>query len=195
MAVVAPQSPSETSSGKHISYIDGMREAGYPLDLNNDLNTLISLKALGVTPEYARAIANAGMGKPTVQELISLKSLGVTPEYLAGIKHSGIEPKNFHEVVSEKALGITPEYATQMKQSGFGDLDLQALISLKAQGVTPEYATWLRKEYPQSTVNQLQQAAVFHIDQPFLDKAKSHGMDGKDLDKMIRLKISGLLDE
>jgi hypothetical protein len=25
---------------KGISYIDGMREAGYPLDLNNDLNTL-----------------------------------------------------------------------------------------------------------------------------------------------------------
>jgi beta-lactamase regulating signal transducer with metallopeptidase domain len=194
--VFAPQqSTDEKSSGKGPSYIDGMRAAGYPLDLNNDLNALISLKSLGVTPEYAKAMGEVGMGKPTVHELISLKSMGVTPEYLAGLKHSGIEPKNFHEVVTEKALGITPEYATAMKQSGFGDMDLQALISLKAQGITPEYATWLRKQYPQASVDELRRAAVFHLDQAFVDKAKAHGMDGKDLDKLIRLKISGLLDE
>jgi beta-lactamase regulating signal transducer with metallopeptidase domain len=189
------QSTEEKPAGKGPSYIDGMRAAGYPLDLNNDLNALISLKSLGVTPEYAKAMGEAGMGKPTVHELISLKSLGVTPEYLSGLKHSGIEPKNFHEVVSEKALGITPEYATAMKQSGFGDMDLQALISLKAQGITPEYATWLRKQYPQASVDELRRAAIFHLDQAFVEKAKAHGMDGNNLDKLIHLKISGLVDE
>ena len=189
------QSSDEKPSAKGPSYIAAMRDAGYPLDLNNDLNSLISLKSLGVTPEYAKAMGAVGMGKPTVHELISLKSLGVTPEYLSGLKNSGIEPKNFHEVVTEKALGITPEYATAMKQSGFGDMNLEALISLKAQGITPEYATWLRKQYPQSSVDELRRAAVFHVDQAFLDKAKTHGFDGKDLDKLLRLKISGLLDE
>jgi hypothetical protein len=41
----------------------------------------------------------------------------------------------------------------------------------------------------------LRRAAVFHLDEDFVAKAKSHGMDGKDLDKLLRLKISGLLDE
>jgi len=238
---------------KGISYLDGMRDAGYPLDLNNDLNALVSLKSLGVTPEYAKQMGEVGLGKPTVHELISLKSLGVmpeyaaglkqseigpkdfhevvslkslgvtpeyakemgavglgtptlhdlislkslgvTPEYVAGLKQSGIGPKDFHEVVTEKALGITPEYAAAMKKSGFGDLDVHELTSMKAQNVTPEYATWLRQQFPQATMDDLRKAAVFHLDDKFVTAAKSHGMDGTNLEKLIRLKISGLLDE
>jgi beta-lactamase regulating signal transducer with metallopeptidase domain len=183
------------ASPKGTSYLDGMRDAGYPLDLDNDLNTLVSLKSLGVTPEYAKAMGTVGLGKPTVHELISLKSLGITPEYVSGLKQSGIGPKDFHEVVTEKALGITPEYASAMKKSGFGDLDVHELISMKAQNVTPEYATWLKQQFPQATMNDLRRAAVFHLDEKFVAAAKSHGMDGNDLDKLLRLKISGLLDE
>jgi beta-lactamase regulating signal transducer with metallopeptidase domain len=176
------------------AYIDEMRAAGYPLDLNKDLDTLISLKALGVTPEYAKQMANVGFGKPTLHELISLKSLGVTPEYLDGMRKSGLAPKDLHEAVSEKALGITPEYATQMKESGFAGLDVQRLISLKAQGVTPEYVKWIKQQWPNVTTDELQRAAVFHLDDKFVAEAKAHGFDGKDLDKLLRLKMSGLLD-
>ena len=195
------QASSEPAQGesrhtsKGVSYIDGMRDAGYPLDLNNDLNTLISLKSLGVTPEYAKQMGNLGFGKPSVHELISLKALGVTPEYVAQLKQSGLGPKDFHEVTTEKALGITPEYAAAMKKTDFGDLKLQDLISLKAQGVTPEYVSWLKQQFPQITLDELRRAAVFHLDDKFLAQAKSHGFDGKDVDKLLRLKMSGLLDE
>ena len=180
---------------KGISYIDGMRDAGYPLDLNNDLNALISMKSVGVTPEYAKAMANLGFGKPGVHELISLKALGVTPEYVAELKASGLGPKDFHEVTTEKALGITPEYSAEMKKVGFTNLGLHDLISLKAQGVSPEYVGWLKQQFPQITMDQLRQASVFHLDEKFLAAAKSHGFDGRDLEKLLRLKISGLLDE
>jgi beta-lactamase regulating signal transducer with metallopeptidase domain len=188
------QAEAKTES-KGVSYIDGMRDAGYPLDLNNDLNTLISLKSLGVTPEYAKQMSALGFGKPSVHELISLKALGVTPEYVAELKQSGIGPKDFHEVTTEKALGITPEYAADMKKTGFGDLNLQELISLKAQNVTPEYVTWLKQQFPQITLDELRRAAVFHLDEKFVAAAKSHGFDGKNVDKLLRLKMSGLLDE
>jgi hypothetical protein len=148
-----------------------------------------------VTPEYAKQMGTLGMGKPTVHELISLKSLGVTPEYVAGLKESGIGPKDFHQVVTEKALGITPEYAAAMMKAGLGDLDLEGLISLKAQGMTPEYAGWLKQEFPQATTSELRRAAIFHLDDKFVAAAKAHGIDGKDLDKLLRLKMSGLLDE
>src|SRR5271163_1522923 len=125
---VEVQTTSGASSPKGAAYIDGMRDAGYPLDLNNDLNTLVSLKSLGVTPEYAKSMGAVGLGKPTVHELIALKSMGVTPEYVASLKQSGIAPKDFHEVVTEKSMGVTPEYAAEMKQKGFGDLNLHELI-------------------------------------------------------------------
>lgn len=245
------QTPDGKATPKGLAYLDGMRDAGYPLDLNNDLNALVSLKSVGVTPEYAKSMSAAGLGKPTVHELISLKSMGVTPEYVATMKQSGIAPKDFHEVVTEKSLGITPEYATElkqkglgnlslhemiamksmgvtpeyaaemkkgfgdlsvhdlvamksmgvtpeyaaeMKQKGFGDLSVHQLISLKAQGLTPEYAGWLKQQFPQATVEELHKAAMFHVDEKFVADAKAHGFDGKDLDKLVRLKMSGLLD-
>jgi beta-lactamase regulating signal transducer with metallopeptidase domain len=194
-AGVAMMQTESKPESKGSSYIDGMRDAGYPLDLNNDLNTLISLKSLGVTPEYAKQMGALGFGKPSVHELISLKALGVTPEYISELKQSGLEPKDFHEVTTEKALGITPEYAADMKKTGFGDMNLQELISLKAQNVTPEYVTWLKQQFPQITLDELKRAAVFHLDDKFLAAAKSHGFDSKDLDKLLRLKMSGLLDE
>jgi hypothetical protein len=196
VTMMQAEAKAETrAESKGISYIDGMRDAGYPLDLNNDLNTLISLKALGVTPEYAKAMGALGFGKPSVHELLSLKALGVTPEYIAELKQSGLGPKDFHEVTTEKALGITPEYAAAMKKTDFGDLSLQDLISLKAQNVTPEYVGWLKQQFPKITMDELRRAAVFHLDEKFMAQAKSHGFDGKDLDKLLRLKMSGLLDE
>jgi hypothetical protein len=42
-----PQAAGGTTPTKGIGYLDGMRAAGYPLDLNNDLNTLVALKSLG----------------------------------------------------------------------------------------------------------------------------------------------------
>jgi len=218
------QQSSGTASSKGIAYLDGMRDAGYPLALNNDLDALVSLKSLGVTPEYAKSMSAAGLGKPTVHELITLKSLGVTPEYVTSLKQSGIAPKNFHEVVTEKSLGITPEYAAEMKQKGFGDLSVHELItikslgitpeyaaemkqkgfgdlsvheliSMKAQGMTPEYAGWLKQQFPQATTEELHRAAIFHLDDKFLADAKAHGFDGKNLDKLLQLKMSGLLDE
>jgi beta-lactamase regulating signal transducer with metallopeptidase domain len=247
----AGSSQGTGTSGSGTTYLNGMRDAGYPLDLNNDLNSLVALKSLNVTPEYAKAMGTTGLGKPTVHELIAMKSMGVTPEYVASLKQSGIAPANFHDVVTEKSLGITPEYAVEMKQKGFGDLNMHELvtmkslgvtpeyaadmrksfgnldihelvsmkslgvtpeyaaemkqkgfgglnghelISLKAQGMTPEYAGWLKQQFPQATTDELRQAAVFHLDDKFVAEAKSHGFDGKDMDKLLKLKMSGLLD-
>ncbi len=53
-----PQAAGKTNPPKGIAYLDAMRAAGYPLDLNNDLNTLVVLKSLGVTPEYAKSMGD-----------------------------------------------------------------------------------------------------------------------------------------
>ena len=245
---------SSQATGKDTgtAYLDGMRAAGYPIDLNNDLDSLVAMKSVGVTPEYSKSMSTAGLGKPSVHELIALRSMGVTPEYVASLKQTGIAPKDFHEVVTEKSLGVTPEYAAEMKkafgdltlhdlitmkslgitpeyaaemkqkgfgnlsvhelvsmkslgvtpeyaaemkQKGFGDLNVHELVSLKAQGMTPEYAQWLKQKFPQATTDELRRAATFHLDDKFVADAKSHGFDTNNLDKLLKLKMSGLLDQ
>jgi hypothetical protein len=124
-----------------------------------------------------------------------MKSLGVTPEYAAEMKQKGFGNLSVHELVSMKSLGVTPEYAAEMKQKGFGDLSVHELISLKAQGMTPEYAGWLKQKFPQATPEELRRAAVFHLDDKFVADAKSHGFEGNNLDRLLKLKMSGLLDQ
>ncbi|HEX3941616.1 MAG TPA: M56 family metallopeptidase [Acidobacteriaceae bacterium] len=176
------------------SYLDGMRDAGYRLDLSKDFHTLTTMKSLGVTPEYAKAMGTVGLGKPTARDLIRLKSLGVTPEYIRGLKQSGIEPKDFHELAEEKSLAITPEYVAGLKQTGLSGLSARQLIVLKALRMTPEYAAWLKQQFPQITAEELRRAAILHIDQNFVAQAKAYGFDGKDLNELLRLKMSGLLN-
>ncbi|WP_260705570.1 M56 family metallopeptidase [Edaphobacter flagellatus] len=249
----SPEAGQDTTrSGSGLDYLKKMQEAGYPLDLNKDLNTIISLRSLGVTPEYAKAMAQAGFGIPTLPELIALKSVGVTPEYIAGLKSSNAAPSSFQEAISEKSVGVTPEYAkamadlgigtptrqdlislksvgvtpgyaTQLKagglaptdlhelvtfravgitpeyakamaSAGFSGLSAHELVSLKAQGLTPENAHWLKATFPNADLHAVKQAAVFHIDEEFVGKAKSYGFNSTDLDKLIKLKMTGLLN-
>jgi len=66
---------------------------------------------------------------------------------------------------------------------------------MRAQGMTPEYAGWLKQHFPQATDEELHRAAIFHLDDKFLADAKSHGFNDNNLDKLLRLKMSGLLND
>ena len=246
------QADGEGGMGKASDYLERMRAAGYPLDLNRDLDLIVSLRGVGVTPEYAKAMAGLGMGTPTLRELISMKGVGVTPEYLQELKSAGISPKDLHEAVSMKGVGVTPEYAKQMaalnggplsahelismrgvgvtpeylqelKSAGLAPKDLHEavsmkgvgvtpeyakemaalgfaakdsheLVSLRAQGVTAEYVQWFRQTFPGADTHMLEQAAVFHVDAAFMARAKAHGFSDTNLDKLVKLKMTGLLD-
>jgi hypothetical protein len=45
------------------------------------------------------------------------------------------------------------------------------------------------------TLDQLVQLRIFHIDEAFIASAKSHGFDHLSIDKLVKLRISGLLDD
>jgi beta-lactamase regulating signal transducer with metallopeptidase domain len=233
-------------------YIREMKDAGYPLDLDKDLDTLISLRSVGVTPEFAKAMAQAGLGTPTLHDLISLKAVGVTPEYLTGLRGSGLAPTDFHEVISERSVGVTPEYAKEIASLGIGAADVHELIGLRAQGVTPayaaelkgagipvtdlhelmsmkavgvtpeyaksmaavgftgmnshelismralgvtpEYVQWVKQTFPDADMRKVREGASMHVDADFVAKAKAHGFTSADFDKLVKLKMTGLID-
>ncbi len=188
-----PQAEAQAapSARPHGDYIDQMKAAGYDVDLDK----LIAMKIQGITPEYAKAMANAGFGKLSADELISCKIQGVTAEYIAQLKQQGFEIDKVQDAVSFRIFNVTPEFVSGMKSAGFGGLTSKQLLSMRIQGVTPEYARTLKQKFPDLTGEELVQARIFRIDDDFIAQASRHGFNNLPFKKLVQLRISGLLDE
>ncbi len=183
--------PPDSPTVPHSDYIDQMRAAGY----DGDLDHFIALKTAGVTPEFAKSMAQVGFGKPSDHQLMQLKMFGVTPEYVAQLKASGMKADNFQDVISYRMFKVTPEYIASMKAAGFGDIPSNKLIQLRIQNVTPELAKAAKEQFPDITVDQLVQLQIFHINGPFIAEAKRLGLTPLTVDKLVRLRISGLVED
>ena len=190
--VAAQAAPAaSTNAASKSDYIARMRAAGYDVDLDK----FIAMKIQGVTPEFAQSMGALGFGKPTGDELVSLKIFGVTPDTVKELRASGIDAISFQDLISYRIFKITPEFIAGMKAAGFTPIPAKKLVELRVQGVTPEFARATKQQFPDVTVDQLAQLRIFHIDDAFMASAKSHGFDHLTIDKLVKLRISGLLDD
>jgi hypothetical protein len=182
-----PSRDSATGS----TYIDRMKAAGYDVDLDK----LIAMKIQNVTPEYARSMSELGFGKLSADDLIACKIHGVSPETIAEFKKQGLEVKSIQDAISYRIFEVTPAFVDDMKAAGFKDLDSQKLVALRVQGVTPEYARTIAQKYPGATADDVIKTRIFKIDADFIALAQKHGFNNLSLDKLVQLRISGLLDD
>ena len=186
----APPAPSEPAAPK-TTYIDRMKAAGYDVDLDK----MIAMKIQGVTPEYARAMSQLGFGKLSADDLIACKIQGVTADAIAEFKKQGLEVKSIQDAISYRIFEVTPQFAEGMAKVGFKDLDTKKLLALRVQGVTPEYAQSIAKQYPGATVDDVIKTKIFNINSDFIAQAKAHGFTNLSLEKLVQLRISGVLDD
>jgi beta-lactamase regulating signal transducer with metallopeptidase domain len=186
----APAS-STASGGSHETYIDRMKAAGY----DEDLDKLIAMKVQNVTPEYARAMAQVGLGKPSADDLIACKIQGVSPETIAELKRQGLEVKSFGDAISYEIFKVTPEFVAGMKAAGFSNLDSKNLLAMRVQGVTPEYAKSVLQQFPGATGEDLIESKIFNINGEFIASAKAHGFKDLTMKKLVQIRIAGILDD
>ena len=187
----SPAPPPAPSNATKSTYIDRMKAAGYDVDLDK----LIAMKIQGVTPEYAHAMAQLGFGKLSADDLIACKIQGVSAEAIEQFKKQGLEVKSIQDAISYRIFNVTPEFTEGMAKAGFKDLDSKKLLALRVQGVTPEYAQSIAKQYPGATVDDVIKTKIFNINADFIAQAKAHGFNSLSLDKLVQLRISGVLDD
>ena len=186
-----PAPPATQSDGPKSTYIDRMKAAGYDVDLDK----LIAMKIQGVTPEYARSMAQLGFGKLSADDLIACKIHGVSADAIEQFKKQGLEVKSIQDAISYRIFEVTPEFAEGMAKAGFKNLDTKKLLALRVQGVTPEYAQSIAKQYPGATVDDVIKTKIFNINADFIAQAKAHGFTDLSLEKLVKLRISGVLDD
>jgi beta-lactamase regulating signal transducer with metallopeptidase domain len=182
---------SANSNGPKSTYIDRMKSAGYDVDLDK----MIAMKIQGVTPEYAHAMSQLGFGKLSADDLVACKIHGVTPEAIAEFKKQGLEVTSIQDAISYRIFNVTPEFTEGMTKAGFKNLDSKKLVALRVQGVSPEYAQSIAKQYPGATVDDVIKTKIFNINADFIAQAKAHGFNSLSLDKLVQLRISGVLDD
>ena len=214
-----PQETGTKTEG-HGDYIDRMKAAGYDVDLDKlvamkiqgitpeyaqrmnqmgfgklSADKLIAMKVQDVTPEYAQQMDQLGFGKLSVDDLIACRVQGVSPEVIAKFKQDGLEVKDVHQAISYRIFDVTPEFVAGMKAAGFANLDSKQLLSMRVQGVTPEYAKSIEQQFPGATAEDLVKTRIFNIDANFIASAKRHGFTDLNLEKLVKLRISGILDD
>ncbi len=187
----ADAASSATPSLDRKDYIDRMRAAGYDVDINK----YTAMKIQGITPEYAHAMAAAGLGTPSPDQLIAMKMQGITPEYVSKLHAAGVEPDHISDLIAYRIFHITPEFLEGMRSAGFASLAPKDAIALRVQHVTPEYAEGVKRQFPEVTVQDLIKLRIFHIDDAFIASAKRHGVTPLSVDKLVRLRIFGVLGD
>jgi hypothetical protein len=102
---------------------------------------------------------------------------------------------SIHDAISYRIFNVTPEFTEGMTKAGFKNLDSKKLVALRVQGVTPEYAQSIAKQYPGATVDDVIKTKIFNINADFIAQAKAHGFNNLSLEKLVQLRISGVLDD
>ncbi len=187
----AEQAATVEAPAHKADYIDAMRAAGYDVDIDK----YVAMKVQGITPEYARAMAKVGFGKPTADDLIAMKVQGVTPEYVSELRTAGLQPSSIHDLVSYRIFNVTPEFVAAMKAAGFDSIPPDKLVALRVHNVTPEFARTVKQQYPNVTLDELVQLRIFHIDDAFVADAKRHGFNSLSIEQLVKLRISGVMGD
>lgn len=115
--------------------VPSVREVPAPEE-KMDADLLVSMTTAGVTPEYKRAMGDAGFPDLSVNELAGLRSFQVTPEYARAMRAMGM-PATWSELSAARSLGLEPGYIEAMRRLGIAGSysEFQALWGL---GITPE---------------------------------------------------------
>ncbi len=173
--------------GVTADYVRSMKDVG----ITGDGDEIVSLKVQGITPDYVRAMRALGL-VVNADDVISLKVQGVTPDYVHALQGLGFKP-SADEVVGMRVQGVTPEYVRDIRALGFNP-DADEIVSMKVQGVTPEFIKALQAAGFKPDVDEIISARVQGVTPEFIERVKQHGFKDLTIEKIIRIRESGILD-
>jgi beta-lactamase regulating signal transducer with metallopeptidase domain len=110
------------------------------------VDKVIQMKAVGLTPEYVNAIhaVSPALRSLDPSEMVSLKSVGVTPEYARAMAAAGFRNIDETDLTQAKAIGLSPDYVRAMVAAGLPP-DIDDFVQLRAVGVPVNYVHAIRK--------------------------------------------------
>ncbi len=113
-------------------YIGAMRSAA-PQFARLEPSEFAGMKAVGVTPEFARALVAAGFPAITAEDLAAARAVGLTGDYVRQLRSAGVRG-DLDDFVSLRAMGVDPSFVQRARRAGYNSMSADELIELKALG-------------------------------------------------------------
>ena len=141
-------------------------------------------------------MAQAGFGKLTADDLVACKIQGVTPETIAEIKKQGLEINKrprchlLPHLRGHARVRLRHE-SRWLRQTSIPN-NCSPCASRESHPNTPGNSN---RNFPNVTADDLVKARIFNIDDEFIAQAAKHGFTNLPFEKLVQLRISGLLDD
>jgi len=133
------------------------------------VDDLITLRSVGVTPEYIQQMRNTGLGDVSLDAIVAMRSQGVTPEYVSQMRSSGIDIKNAEEIITLRSMGVSPSYVKEMAAAGYHNLNARELVELRSMNVSPAFVKALADAgYSNLSVRDLIRLAASGVNADFI---------------------------
>jgi beta-lactamase regulating signal transducer with metallopeptidase domain len=139
----------QVMSNGHIDAIIEMKAAGVDPSYVNELRivqprlrsldpaSFAGLKAVGVSAQYARDLASAGLANLTADDLAEARTVGLTGDYVRALAAAGI-PLSLDDYVELHSVGVPAHYVRSIRRAGYAVRNAEKIIQMWSIGVKPE---------------------------------------------------------
>ncbi|HEY5270971.1 MAG TPA: hypothetical protein VII97_11580, partial [Anaerolineales bacterium] len=100
---------------------------------------------------------------------------GVTPEFLRAMREAGIKDLDVDELVECSDHGVTPEFIRSIRELGLKDIEVDHLVALADHAVTPAALRAARLAYPDLEADELVELVTEGIDLEDLEASARQG--------------------
>lgn len=105
--------------------------------IDQAIDRAIATKALGITPEYAASIRSALAGvRIDDDDLVGLRAVGATPDWVRAMSQAGYRTSDIDDLTGARAVGVSPAYVAALASAGLRNVSLGDLTAMRALGVT-----------------------------------------------------------
>jgi hypothetical protein len=121
------------TTGVSPDYISLMRAAA-PRLRNADPGKFAGLKAVGVTPEFARGLVAAGFRNITAEELEGARAVDVDGAYVSALTAAGLTT-SLDNYMQLRSVGVPPDFVRSLRDAGYSLHDPADVIRMWSVGV------------------------------------------------------------
>ena len=150
--------------------------------------------AKSVTYSYDDRGDHSRHRNPEIDRIIEMKAVGVTPEYIGAMRAAVPRLNNldYNDFTGMRAVGVTPEFARGLAAAGFPSITADQLTEARAVGLTGDYVRAMRSAGISGDLDDFVQLRAVGVDPAFAVRVKANGIKVKSADDLVELRALGV---